>query len=619
MKSVKTTIFLSLIVASLLSISLASHLKMKDSPSEGCVWVYQHCNYSGTKYEICSDKNFDSSFYNAASSIKLGSNTNAVLYSSKDYGADYRLIDSDVACLKTISFNDYAISIKVQPKKGCIWVYKDCNYSSTVKRYCSNQSSLSGINDAISSFKLGEDTKVTFYKDSNYSNTSASYSSSDSCISGDTLNDQASSLKLTTSSRPSSGCVWIYQHCNYSGTKKEYCSNQSSVDSSVDNYFSSILVGDDTEVELFQNSNYGGSSVITIDDISCLTNYYMNDKVSSLKIGSQTTKGKLFSAAYKFSPYSYFDSDEEHFPTKIENMSITWPSDLGNSSHELVYNYNAGKNSLSNNNPLYVKVKSDDIGYQIVYAVIYAYNDCGPKFSVTAAYYSNINTTTGIDDQRISVCPAGVHNGDVEHSTIYLTKDFVPYKVKIAYHSWEEYFDPEEVEWDGTHYVTYSALGSHAQYSTKGSQFYHDVWSEQSGSNSTCSATCKWNGIPYPCTKSCWVGVKTEGALVDTASNDKKWSPRIRLIDSSVTDCEINVSNLSNDEIKLLDFQGRFGEQIDNDGWDLVKSSILSTISFIKTFCSSCYNGVSDALDDAGSSFESKAPTSLATKTWWKD
>jgi hypothetical protein len=588
---------------------LKAKLLTKDSPSSGCIWAYEHCNYGGTKKEYCKDANLDSFAY-AASSIKLGADTIVTLYSEKNQAGAFRVIESDISCLVDVAFNDKTVSVKLSPKHGCGWFYKDCDYEGSVYRYCSDQNSVSA-NDAFSSVKLGPQTVVTLYKDSEYRGSTVRLINDITCLKSISFNDVTSSLKFERQ-RPNSGCIFAYQDCDYFGNVKTYCSDQSSL-SDFNNVISSIRVGDKTELTLFDNASFSGFSFTTLDDSSCLTSEYLNDRASSLKIGSITQTGKLLHAVRLFSPVTYFESKEEHFPCSVEDLSITWPTDLTNKDNIATYNYNAGS-SVSAKAPYYVKIKNDGTGFKLVFVVVYAYNACGPEFSITAGVWTNVGKLTGsIDDSRISVCPAGVHNGDIEHSIVYLDSNLIPYKVETAYHEWDTTTKTSDLGFDGSHPVIYAARGSHAGYPASGDQFYKKIWDESSGTDSTCGATCTWNYIPYPCTKSCWIGAKTNAYLVDNVGKTTKWDPPIRVIASEA----FTVTYVTSNEDKFMQFKGRFGTKINNNAWNSVKSSVLSAVSVIKPFCSSCYTKASNGLDSLDDYYNGEAPVGLGGKDFW--
>lgn len=614
MKYMNTLIFIvSLcLLQSILSAKtgLKAKILTKDSPSTGCIWAYEHCNYGGTKQEYCKDTNLNS-FASAASSIKLGADTIVTLYSENDQKGAFRVIEADTACLVNVSFNDKAYSVKLSPKNGCAWYFKDCDYSGSTYRYCSDQSSVGGANDDFSSVKLGPQTITTLYKNSNYGGSTVRLISDIACLKTISFNDEASSLKIVNQ-RPNSGCIFAYSDCDYSGTVKTYCSDQSSLPDFND-VMSSIRVGANIELTLYDNTSFAGFSFTTLDDSVCLTSEYKNDSVSSLKIGAITQAGKLLHAARLFSPVTYFESKEEHFPISVEDLTIVWPADLTNGDNYATYNYNAGS-SVSSNAPYYVKIKNDGTGYKLVFVVVYAYNACGPEFSITAGVWTNVGKLTGsIDDSRVSVCPAGVHNGDIEHSIVYLDSNLVPYKVNTAYHEWSTTSNTSDLSFDGSHPVIYAARGSHAGYPANGDQYYKKIWDESSGTDSTCADICTWNYVPYPCTKSCWIGAKTNGYLVDNVGTSTKWLPSIRVIASEA----FTVSYITTTEDKFMQFKGRFGEQINNNAWNTVKSTVLSNVSLIKPFCSSCYTKASNGLDSLDSYYNGKSPAGLGAKDFW--
>jgi len=266
--------------------------------------------------------------------------------------------------------------------------------------------------------------------------------------------------------------------------------------------------------------------------------------------------------------------------------------------------------------------------------VLYAYNDCGPTFSVTVQSIYD-GAYAGLVDKDISVCPAGVHNGDLEHVTVAVNNVLTANMVHFGYHSDESDNATTDITWEGTHPIGYSALGSHAIYKSTGQQEYLPLWEETKTVGVVCADICYksvtieypcdwdfWNtckettSVPYPCFPECDVGVFTEGYLYDTtASGGSMWRPPARLISSLVHTID---TTLTTDESNMLVFKGRFGAQIVNEAWDDVQELVNDLIlTYLEPVWPSAASAIESAMDGASEEMESLAPTMVATKPWW--
>jgi len=189
--------------------------------------------------------------------------------------------------------------------------------------------------------------------------------------------------------------------------------------------------------------------------------------------------------------------------------------------------------------------------------------------------------------------------------------------VKVAYHEWAKTYTKISIGWEGSHPIVYMAKGSHALYSTSGDNHYLSLWGIDKTTTFKCPKYCKKLGIKYPCgLKNCQYGFTSSGSFYDSTGNANKYTGTYRLIASNFL--TIDSSSLSQDEKNLLVFQGRFGAKIQNNGWSTFENSVNTTLSPLYAICSDCKSTVKGGLDSASAEYASDAPTSLATKAWWK-
>jgi len=320
-------------------------------------------------------------------------------------------------------------------------------------------------------------------------------------------------------------------------------------------------------------------------------------------------------AAQNLSPYIYTHEDETYFPTSVESMKINWTTDLYNTEATISYDYNTGK-TLNNNAPIYTNVQHLRTGeYLFSYAYMFAYNPCGPKLNVKAMVNFVVNPMNL--NTNINVCPAGVHNGDIEHTQVLVDSSLNFISITIGYHEWESIHTRNDIEWDGTHPIVYMAKGSHAMYSHPGDNQYLTLWKVDKTLKGKCPGICKKLGIPYPCLKSCKYGISSSGILYDTVRKHNKFTGRVRILASNISSFEPFV--VSPDEQNLLIYLGKFGEKIDNDGYYKFVKAVNLSLTGLYLVCSSCKSAIKGGLESDPAEFESNAPASLATKKWWKN
>ena len=103
-------------------------------------------------------------------------------------------------------------------------------------------------------------------------------------------------LKLKTGSTPPppTGAVTVYKDCNYGGyavalPMGDYTLGQLQAKGILNDDISSLKVSTGYEVQLFQDDNFQGRSVLVSGDNSCLTGLNFNDLASSLKVRAAGT------------------------------------------------------------------------------------------------------------------------------------------------------------------------------------------------------------------------------------------------------------------------------------------------------------------------------------------
>jgi len=280
--------------------------------------------------------------------------------------------------------------------------------------------------------------------------------------------------------------------------------------------------------------------------------------------------------------------------------------------------------------------------------VIFGFNNCGPYASLSANVYSPVGKV-GITDYRIYLCPADLHNGDLEHAIVNIDFDFNVITVDAAYHQWDTVWYPNQVTWELGHPVIYMAVGSHAHYLTPGPQNYYSIFDVSSGKNVDdcptichktvdfpypCTKSCSWGlfegvcpatchkdvSVPYPCLETCFNGAKAEGHFIDFPTSNVpkayRWTPKARIVHSGVY--KVDQSKLSQDEINLTIYQGRLGLPYVDAGYNKAKQAFMDLTAPLRAVCSSCDSSIKNAIaNDLDTEYDSQGPGSLATKGWY--
>jgi hypothetical protein len=162
-------------------------------------------------------------------------------------------------------------------------------------------------NDKVSSLKLGKNVCVTAYENINYGGATCNFIGSGQCVRGITnlvdwgWNDKMSSIKVKNwdecgGVEPESNQVIFYEHKNFQGSYQV-----ATVDGDVkdmrswnsqnwNDRVSSMKIGSDVCVTIWENINYGGAKSSMTGNQGCVMDYMnlvnngWNDKMSSFKI-----------------------------------------------------------------------------------------------------------------------------------------------------------------------------------------------------------------------------------------------------------------------------------------------------------------------------------------------
>lgn len=182
------------------------------------------------------------------------------------------------------------------PSENCPIFYKECNYTGDNLQLCQSIADLSknNFNEIISSIKLNTAKEVTLYEDFKCTGKSVTFTKDEKCIDTNAcpvikkMSKRANSLSVLND-LPPAGCIWVYQDCCYNTGKQEFCNDIDDLTNfNLNDKISSIKFGKDIKsVILYLDANYQGMAYGLNKDSACLL---QNDsrifytEVSSIRI-----------------------------------------------------------------------------------------------------------------------------------------------------------------------------------------------------------------------------------------------------------------------------------------------------------------------------------------------
>jgi len=294
--------------------------------------------------------------------------------------------------------------------------------------------------------------------------------------------------------------------------------------------------------------------VLSSFTFNIILSHNSNSKISS----DFHNERRIRNAVRRFSPYIYTSGSETSYPTSLENLKINWGRDLKNSySSHISFNYNEG-NLLNQDTPIYVKVHAKKNGdYLLTYSFIFANKECGSFMKIKAKGKKgkkaiNVNLTENL-------CPIGKSNGGIEHIQIILSRNYQFKKTIYSYHGFKKTYLKNEISWYNTHPTAYMAKGTHGMYTKTGKNYF-------------ISSSCK----------TCKIPVKVK--FYDVTAKERLFKGKPKIIASNAL--KINQNSLTEDEKKILHFNGRFGEKIQNNNWLDLEEKLVNKLNSLFRICS---------------------------------
>eukprot|EP00357_Protocruzia_adherens_P029176 CAMPEP_0115009596 /NCGR_PEP_ID=MMETSP0216-20121206/22731_1 /TAXON_ID=223996 /ORGANISM="Protocruzia adherens, Strain Boccale" /LENGTH=176 /DNA_ID=CAMNT_0002377483 /DNA_START=260 /DNA_END=790 /DNA_ORIENTATION=- len=168
--------------------------------SDGCVSVYEDCNYTGYYVKTCSEdiKMVDVALGGAVSSIQLGGGDYAYVFCRSTDFCTWSP-EADVSCLG--GWNNLLTYVRPIPlAPNCAILYENTEWKGTSYTICSDELSFSNTtySGTVRSVLFGKNVaSVTFYMDDNYAGASYTMTASHYNVNIGCSNT-ASSMKITT-------------------------------------------------------------------------------------------------------------------------------------------------------------------------------------------------------------------------------------------------------------------------------------------------------------------------------------------------------------------------------------------------------------------------------------
>jgi hypothetical protein len=255
-----------------------------DDIGEGCIILYEHCNFEGRQLKLCNDAPSLGSygFNDLASSIKLGKGTTATLYEDINYGKRQAFCNKDVWCflyyqqkLDISMFNDLASSVKIgkfaeksksSPVVPAIDINNKDNKDNNKDKTIANITNKSEV-------KPAEQTKI---KDPNNfrfgflenDNKPKNGHSTDNSRGGDKVED---------------GCVGLYTECDFKGDSFSVCGQESQL--GIPNVKSIKFGKNVSAVDIYQYYYGYGQGKRFSQEIKCIdSNIFVTASANSAKI-----------------------------------------------------------------------------------------------------------------------------------------------------------------------------------------------------------------------------------------------------------------------------------------------------------------------------------------------
>lgn len=290
------------------------------NPTNDCttgegVILYEHSNYTGRCSRFTGDDNDlgnDTIGQDAASSIRVIGNFQAVVYENNDFGdASSTFVGDDPDLGNDEIRQDRASSLRVQRRdaggnSNCdggqgVYLYENGGYQGRCSKFTGDSPNPRNWyigNDAASSIKIVGSYEAIVYQDDEYNGANSTFTADDSDLGNDVIgNDQVSSLRVhaRNTGSGSSNCdggegVYLYEHSDYGGR----CSKLNSDAPNPGNWYigndtaSSIRLIGNYETTVYEHDAYNGANSHFVGDDPNLGNDAIGqDNVSSIRVGAR--------------------------------------------------------------------------------------------------------------------------------------------------------------------------------------------------------------------------------------------------------------------------------------------------------------------------------------------
>ena len=298
--------------------------KAPTNPRDGCILLFDKCDFKGNWIQLCEGQSnlYKVNFKKRIASMKLAKDLSVSFFSEINHMGNFRQFTKNNKCVKfgrkvssldikskqssLIEVFSAYVKAPIKPNKGCIFLFRDCNYQGKWIKICKSVESLDqySFSSQISSLKIGKATKTKVFSEINFQGSSHlfKYTQDTSCLSDQKFDDLTNSVKVLiekkrmqkiniyqrnvpSPQKPGNGCVLLFNECDFKGKWAHVCSDFDLVSDKYDIVIKSIKVSSSANVNMFTGNKFIGDKYMPESNISCL-----NHKINSLKIKSKKTQ-----------------------------------------------------------------------------------------------------------------------------------------------------------------------------------------------------------------------------------------------------------------------------------------------------------------------------------------
>ncbi len=315
-----------------------SKIPAPKQPANGCALLFESCEYKGRWSHVCRNLNSFKKFNFQVSSIKLGLNTKAILF-TKDKYKGHRLVikTASFSCIKENSpsslklkkikqkesFSTFPPHIQYHKKvkKGCIQIFEKCGYQGKWAMICKRIDNLNRIafNNQIKSIRLGRGSYVKLWSQGKFQGKGKRFKKHKRCLENSEYGKMVNSLKVFRLKKKNNkkalrrraktlkvfkagkklkklrkNCILVYEKCHFKGSFARICKNIKNFKPfNFGENISSIKFGSNiNQITLFQEKKYQGGEFLVYGERDCLEEEEFEGSALSIQLYKNSSRKK---------------------------------------------------------------------------------------------------------------------------------------------------------------------------------------------------------------------------------------------------------------------------------------------------------------------------------------